>query len=132
MVKIGSVELSGNLTLGPMAYRALEAAKRFEEEGHPAPAVYDLRYLKPLDTRLLDGIASRFEAVITVEDGSLKGGLYGAVCEYLAAQDRKVTVRGIGIPDRFIPQAPQDEERRECGLDAAGILAQLQKLAEKD
>ena len=120
------------LTLGPMAYRALEAAKRFEEEGHPAPAVYDLRYLKPLDTRLLDGIASHFEAIVTVEDGSLKGGLYGAVCEYLAAQDRKVTVRGIGIPDRFIPQAPQDKERRDCGLDAAGILAQLQKLAEKD
>ncbi|MBQ3722089.1 MAG: 1-deoxy-D-xylulose-5-phosphate synthase [Bacteroidales bacterium] len=120
------------LTLGPLAYRALEAARQFEQEGHPAPAVYDLRYLKPLDTALLDEIASRFGSILTVEDGSLKGGLYGAVCEFLAERDRKATVRGIGIPDRFIPQARQDEERRGCGLDSAGILAELQKLAEKD
>ncbi len=120
------------LTLGPLAYRALEAAKAFSDEGHPAPAVYDLRYLKPLDTPLLDEVASRFGAVITVEDGTLKGGLYGAVCEYFAARDLNITVRGIGIPDRFIPQARQDEERQACGLDAAGILAQMQKLAEKD
>ena len=120
------------LTLGPMAYRALEAAAAFEKEGHPAPAVFDMRYLKPLDTGLLDAVASRFGRIITVEDGSLKGGLYGAVCEYLAARDAHTTVRGIGIPDRFIPQARQDEERRDCGLDAEGILAEMQKLAEKD
>ena len=66
-----------------------------------------------------------------MEDGSLKGGLYGAVCEYLAARDAHTTVRGIGIPDRFIPQARQDEERRDCGLDTEGILAEMQKLAEK-
>ena len=120
------------LTLGPMAYRALEAAAAFEKEGHPAPAVFDMRYLKPLDTGLLDAVAFRFGRIITVEDGSLKGGLYGAVCEYLAARDAHTTVRGIGIPDRFIPQARQDEERRDCGLDAEGILAEMQKLAEKD
>ena len=114
------------------AYDALEAARRFAEAGGAAPAVYDMRYLKPLDTGLLDAVAARFGAVVTVEDGCLKGGLYGAVCEYLAGKGQKTTVRSIGIPDRFIPQARQSEERRACGTDAQGILAELQKLAEKD
>ncbi len=117
------------LTLGPLSESALEAARSYAENGHPTPAVYDLRYLKPLDTTLLDEIASRFEAIITVEDGCLKGGLYGAVCEHLAATWQKTTVRGIGIPDQFIPQARQDEERSACGLDREGILAELQNLS---
>lgn len=120
------------LTLGPLAYDALDAARRFAEEKGYAPAVYDVRYLKPLDTALLDDAAARFRAIITVEDGCLKGGLYGAVCEHFAATGRNVTVRGIGIPDRFIPQARQSEERRACGTDTQGILEELQKLAEKD
>ena len=120
------------LTLGPMAYRALEAARRFAEEGHPSPAVYDLRYLKPLDEEILAEVAQCHEAVITVEDGCLKGGLYGAVCEFMAGGGHRIPVRGIGIPDRFIPQARQDEERRECGLDAEGILEELYNLAQKD
>ena len=120
------------LTLGPMAAPALEAARRFAAGGHPVPAVYDLRYLKPLDEGILAEVARDFEALITVEDGCLKGGLYGAVCEYLSGKGRKLPVRGIGIPDRFIPQARQDEERRECGLDAEGILEELNNLAQKD
>ena len=119
------------LSIGHVGNAALAAAQQLEREGLSV-AHYDMRYLKPLDTGLLDAVASRFGRIITVEDGSLKGGLYGAVCEYLAARDAHTTVRGIGIPDRFIPQARQDEERRDCGLDAAGILAEMQKLAEKD
>ena len=117
------------LTLGPFAYRALEAARAFEAEGGTPPAVYDLRYLKPLDETLLSEVADRFEILLTVEDGTLKGGLYGAVCEYLAPRKRNVRVEGIGIPDRFILQASQREERHACGLDAEGILAQLRKLS---
>ena len=120
------------LTLGPIAYTALEAARRYAEEGGTPPAVYDLRWLKPLDTGILDEVATRFDGVLTAEDGCLKGGLFGAVCEYLAGKERKVTVRGVGIPDRFIPQARQSEEWKSCGMDADGILAEMKKLAEKD
>ena len=120
------------LTLGPLAYDALEAARRFAAEGGTLPAVYDMQYLKPIDTELLDMIAPGFDAVITVEDGCCKGGLYGAVCEYFAGKGIGIPVRGIGIPDRFIPQARQSEERAACGTDAQGILTELQKLAEKD
>ena len=117
------------LTLGPFAYRALEAARTFAEEGGTAPAVYDLRYLKPLDEALLAEVADRFETILTVEDGALMGGLYGAVCEFVAGQGRNIRVQGLGIPDRFISQASQQEERHACGLDAEGILDQLRKLS---
>ena len=117
------------LTLGPMAGRALEAARRFAEEGGVTPAVYDMRYLKPVDEEILSEVAARFEDVITVEDGSLKGGLYGAVCEYLAGKGLRMRVRGLGVPDRFIPQASQRQEWRACGLDADGILTELKNLS---
>ena len=90
-----------------------------------------MRYLKPLDEEALRTAAS-CRAVVTIEDGSLKGGLYGAVAEYMAGLDRPVPVHGIGIPDRFIAQDTQAAQRAECGLDTAGILEVLRKLVKKD
>ena len=111
------------------AGQAHKAARAFAEEGGAAPAVYDLRWLKPLDEALLAEIADRFGTILTVEDGARMGGLYGAVCEFVAGLGRNIRVQGLGIPDRFIPQASQQEERHACGLDAEGILDQLRKLS---
>ena len=113
------------LGLGPVVNRALEAAKAWPGR----VGVCDVRYLKPLDEALLAEVADRFETLLTVEDGALMGGLYGAVCEFVAGQGRSIRVQGLGIPDRFIAQASQQEERHACGLDAEGILNQLRKLS---
>lgn len=112
------------ITIGPLAYRALEAAADFQGK----VGVYNFRYLKPLDTRLLDELASTYKVLVTVEDGCLKGGLFGAVSEYLAG--KSVPVEGIGIPDEFIPQGKQSEERAWCGIDTEGIRKILQKYLE--
>lgn len=110
---------------GPSVYRAMEAAS-----GHDGKVgVYNFRFIKPLDTCMLDSIASEYEDIITVEDGSMAGGLYGAVCEYLAGKSR---VHGIGIPDRFIVQGRQSEERKECGLDKEGIERKIEEILTKD
>lgn len=103
---------------GPSVGRALEAASQLDGKA----GVYEFRFIKPLDTRMLEKIARNYKAILTVEDGSLKGGLYGAVCEFLADKPYAVPVRGNGIPDRFIPHARQSEQREDCGLDASGIL----------
>ena len=63
-----------------------------------------------------------------MEDGSLKGGLYGAVCEYLADKAPGVLVTGIGAPDRFITHDTQAAQRRECGIDAEGISEKIQEI----
>ena len=112
------------LTLGPVANRALEAAQAWPGR----VGVFDMRFLKPLDERLLADVAGRYRHLITVEDGCLAGGLYGAVSEWLAAHGTGATLEGIGIPDRIIPQAKQSEQYAECGIDAAGIAKSLKKV----
>ena len=119
------------LAAGPFAYRALEAADILKQETGVSPIIYNMRYLKPLDEEALR-TAAFCRTVVTIEDGSLKGGLYGAVAEYMAGLDRPVPVHGIGIPDRFIAQDTQAAQRAECGLDTAGILEVLRKLVKKD
>ena len=99
--------------IGPVINRALEAAENI--------GVYDFKYLKPLDTLMLDSIAAKYRAVVTVEEGSLKGGLYGAVTEYFAQTGYTNPVKGLGVPDEFIGHGRQADERAACGLDAAGI-----------
>ena len=120
------------LALGPFAHRAVEAAEDFRRLYGFSPAVYDVRYLKPIDEDMLSEVAAGFKAVLTLEDGSLKGGLFGAVSEYLSAKGSGIPVRAAGIPDRFIVQDTQAAERKECGLDRDSILAILRDIFEKD
>ena len=111
--------------LGPVVHRALEAASDFPGE----VGVYDFRFLKPLDEDMLDRIADRYKAVLTLEDGCLKGGLYGAVCEYFGGH-AGIPVEGTGIPDTFIGHARQAAQRAECGLDAEGVRKKIKKILE--
>ena len=115
------------LAIGPVARRAMEAASRIKEETGMSPAVYNVRFLKPLDLGMMEEI-SDFETIITLEDGSLKGGLYGEVCEYVSGHGLRATVKGFGAPDRFIAQAPVAEQRMNCGLDSGSIYSELSRL----
>ena len=119
------------LAIGPEANRAVEAAEKFREKHGYSPAVYDMRFIKPIDTSILEEVAGKYGSILTVEEGCLKGGLFGAVTEYMAEHDHKPTVKGCGIPDRFIGQARQADQRSECSLDCAGILAALEAMIEK-
>ena len=112
------------LGLGPVVNRALEAAQAWPGR----VCVVDVRFLKPLDEQMLADVAGRYSHLITVEDGCLAGGLYGAVSEWLAAHRTGATLEGIGIPDRIIPHARQSEQYAECGIDAAGIAKSLKKV----
>ena len=112
------------LGLGPVVNRALEAAQAWPGR----VCVVDVRFLKPLDEQMLADVAGRYGHLITVEDGCLAGGLYGAVSEWLAAHRTGATLEGIGIPDRIIPHARQSEQYAECGIDAAGIAKSLKKV----
>ncbi len=114
------------LALGPVANRAAEAADRYAAETGAGPAVYDLRFLKPLDTDILEACRG-FEAILTLEDGCLKGGLYSAVCEYFA--QGPIKVYGHGIPDRFIAQDRQDAQRAACGLDTESIYEEIRRIS---
>jgi len=112
------------VAIGPAVHRSLEAAGQFEGR----VGVYNFRFLKPLDTDMLDKIAKTYKKIITVEDGTLKGGLYGAVCEYLADKAPGVFVTGIGAPDVFIEHDTQSAQRERCGLDTEGISRKISEI----
>ena len=116
------------LALGPFAHRAVEAADRLRDETGLETAVYDMVFLKPIDKDILDEALSSFGDIVTVEDGTVKGGLFGAVAEAAAARGADVKICPIGIPDRFVVQDTQSGQRKECGLDTEGILAALRKM----
>ncbi len=109
------------LGIGPVVNRALSAARRHKADYWVGPAVYDMRFLKPLDAAILEE-ASHFKAILTVEDGALKGGLFGAVSEYFAARPDAPIIKGVGIPDRFIGQDTQKGQWADCCLDEESLL----------
>ena len=104
------------IAAGPFANRALEAAAELKSEIGWSPAIYNIRYIKPLDEEILSEVYAGFARVITIEDGTVLGGLYGAVSEYMSAQEKPLPVCAVGIPDRYIPQGTQKELRHECRL----------------
>ena len=118
---------------GPFCYRAKEAAEAILAEKGWNPAIYNIRYVKPLDEKLLDGIFADFERIITIEDGTIIGGLYSAVTEYASKMECKVAIRGIGIPDEYIHQSTQEEQREQCGLTKsmiyASVLEEIKKIS---
>ena len=101
---------------GPFANRAVEAAEKIKGETGWNPSIYNIRYIKPIDEALLAEVAAECEYVVTVEDGTLLGGLHGAVAEYMASLEKAPSVRGVGIPDMYISQGTQEELRDMCGL----------------
>jgi len=115
------------LSLGPIGKEATKAIEILEEE-QISVAHFDMRFLKPLDNKLLKTIFSRFNKIITLEDASVVGGLGSAVIEYMNDNSYKAKVIRLGIPDRFVDQGTQEELYRECGYDALGIEAAARTL----
>ena len=110
------------IAAGPFAYRALEAAEQLKAQTGWSPAIYNIRYIKPVDQDLLKEVCENYDRVVTVEDGTVLGGLYGLVAEFMSAQENPMPVRPVGIPDRYVQQGTQKELRQECGLTTEGIL----------
>lgn len=120
------------VTLGPIGHAAAEAIARVEAEraaeGRPvAVAHYDLRFLKPLDTELLDKVGRTFRRVVTVEDGVRAGGMGSAVLEYFADHDCDVHVERLGLPDQFVEHGDLASLHHLVGIDAEGIAAAIRK-----
>lgn len=111
------------LSLGHIGNAALAAAERLHDEG-VSTAVYDMRYLKPLDTKLLDEVAARgFHRIVTLEDGVKKGGFGSAVLEYYASVGIMLPITLLGLPDTFVTHGPVPQLHKDCGIDVDGIVS---------
>lgn len=110
------------LSLGPIGMEAAKGiliAEMKNQNLHVAH--YDMRFLKPIDTEILDEVGKNFSRVITVEDGVISGGLGSAVLEYFADHGYTPEVHRIGIPDKFVEHGKVAELYRICHMDAESI-----------
>jgi 1-deoxy-D-xylulose-5-phosphate synthase len=94
-------------------------------------AHYDMRFVTPIDTGILNSVFKKFKYIITVEDGILKGGFGSAVIEFMSDKGYNSEVRRLGIPDYFVEQGTQEELFRECGYDAGGIELAIREVLVK-
>lgn len=109
------------LTIGPIGNTAQKALEKLQGLGHSV-AHYDMRFVKPIDEILLHEVFTKFDKVITVEDGCLMGGMGSAVLEFMGDNNYRAHVKRLGIPDRYVHHGTVDQLYAECGFDAEGIV----------
>jgi 1-deoxy-D-xylulose-5-phosphate synthase len=118
------------ISIGHVGNNVVEASAQLEKENIHI-AHYDIRFLKPLDNDLLHLIFRKFKSIVTVEDGTVKGGLGSAVLEFMSENNYSARVVSMGIPDSFIEQGSISELQAECGFDAEGIASVIRSLIKK-
>ncbi|HYF32916.1 MAG TPA: 1-deoxy-D-xylulose-5-phosphate synthase [Chitinophagaceae bacterium] len=115
------------LSFGHPGNFATAAIRELRTEGID-PAHYDLRFVKPLDEQLLHEVFSKYNKIITIEDGTVQGGFGSAILEFMAEHHYTAQVKILGIPDRIVEHGTPKDLHRECGFDAAAIAATARQL----
>lgn len=109
------------LSLGHPGNFVKEAISQLRDE-NIVPAHYDMRFLKPIDEEILFEACSNYKYLITVEDGTIKGGFGSTVLEFVNAHNFNNKVITLGIPDEFITHGKVEQLYSNCGFDAASII----------
>jgi 1-deoxy-D-xylulose-5-phosphate synthase len=118
------------LSVGHPGNFVVEACENLRKEGIGVTHC-DMRFVKPLDSDIIDDVIARFDTIITVEDGVVDGGFGSAVLEYISEKGSSVRVHRMGVPDKFIEHGTQKELYRECGFDSEGIFNTVINLIKK-
>ena len=125
--------LEGNdvavLSLGPIGNNVTKAISEMQEEGNPTSvAHYDMRFAKPLDTKLLEEIAGKFKKIVTIEDGCIQGGFGSAVTEWMTDHGHHPTIKRLGLPDTFVEHGSVSELQAIVGIDVNSIKQTIASL----
>ena len=116
------------LTIGPIGNDVEQVIQELQAEGCTrSVAHYDMRFLKPIDESILQEAAENCRRIITVEDGTRKGGLGSAVIEWLNDHDYNIPVTRIGLPDEFVEHGTVSQLREIVGMDNESIKKAIRK-----
>ena len=115
------------LALGHPVNFALAASKILNDENIYS-AVFNMRFVKPLDEELLHSVCKKYKNIITVEDGVVTGGFGSAILEFMSENNYSAKVIRLGIPDKFIEHATQHQQYVLCGFDTDSIVTAAKKL----
>ena len=117
------------LTIGTIANQARKAIEQIERENADIGiAHYDMRFVKPLDEKILHEVGKTFDKVITIEDGVIQGGFGSAVLEFFADNGYRVQTKRLGTPDTFVEHGTPDELYSMLGLDTEGIANSIRAI----
>ena len=108
------------MSIGPIGKAVERAVERARQQGTRATH-YDMTFLKPIDEEILREVAATAAPIITVEDGTVNGGLGSAVMEWLSDHDASRPVRRIGVPDKFVAHGTVAQLHKLCGMDEDAI-----------
>ncbi len=109
------------LAFGNMLEEALKAGDKINA------TVVNMRFIKPLDIKLIRDLGSSHKLLVTLEENTISGGAGSAVLEVISEYDLKCQSLRIGIPDKFVEQGGQEQLRKKYGLDAASIIKSIEK-----
>ncbi|MCX8621972.1 MULTISPECIES: 1-deoxy-D-xylulose-5-phosphate synthase [unclassified Gilliamella] len=113
------------LNFGTLLPEILQAAEQINA------TVIDMRFVKPLDEKVLLHISQSHNILVTVEENSIKGGAGSGVNEFLLSKKIKCDILNIGLPDEFIPQGSQNEIRSEMGLNCEHIIEKINEFKKR-
>lgn len=120
------------IAVGSMVYPSLNAASELEKEGIKAEVI-SARFVKPLDEQMLESLLGKFDKIITVEENALSGGFGSAVLEFAESRNiNSVSIKRMGIPDRFIEHGSRGQLLSDLGLDKEGILQAARKILKSE
>ena len=117
------------LSIGPIGNNVTKAiAQLLREDGAPSVAHYDMRFLKPLDEQILEEVGKKFKRIVTVENGTIRGGLGSAVLEWMNDHHYCPRVIRLGLPDYFVEHGTVPELQKIVGLDPDSIIKAIREL----
>jgi 1-deoxy-D-xylulose-5-phosphate synthase len=125
--KLTSGENIALVTVGHVGNYAQTALIELKELGVSA-AHYDMRFVKPIDELILHEVFSKFDKIITIEDGCIMGGMGSAVIEFMADNHYSAQVKRLGIPDSYVHHGTVEELQAELGYDTNGIVKTVKEM----
>ena len=129
--KISSGQDVAILAIGNMVEYAKKSNEKLSAEGIRCEII-NMRFVKPLDTEMLDNISSRFEKIVTLEESSIIGGMGAGILEYFSEKNYKNDVLRIGLPDKFVDHGTQEELHKILEIDPVGIKEKVKKFLKKN
>ena len=115
------------LSIGPIGNIVEEAI----EETNLNIAHYDMRFLKPLDSKLLQEVGEQFKTIVTVEDGAREGGMGSAVLEWMADHGYTPRIIRLGLSDKFVEHGTVEQLYEACGINKDAIKKVIHQIADE-
>jgi 1-deoxy-D-xylulose-5-phosphate synthase len=125
-IAIGKAEIKRHgkkvaiLAFGSMLSPSLQAAETLDA------TVINMRFIKPLDTSIIESVASNHDLIVTVEENTTIGGAGAAVLEAMQAMNIRIPTLTLGLPDKFIEHGVHETMIAECGLNAESIVKTIE------